>query len=69
MTEYCCNMFQRAVDYDDFAYYKAMEDSYRAITKDGWYIRDAQYDRPIASLEPFKYCPWCSKELKLNLKK
>ena len=28
------------------------EDSYNAITKDGWYIRDAQYDRPIASLEP-----------------
>ena len=45
MTEYCCNMFQRAVDYDDFAYYKAKEDSYRAITKDGWYIRDAQYDK------------------------
>ncbi|MGC2427245.1 MAG: hypothetical protein WA421_09430 [Nitrososphaeraceae archaeon] len=51
----------------DFRYFKAKEDSYNAITKDGWYIRDAQYDRPIASLEPFKYCPWCSKEL--NLKK
>jgi len=64
LTEYCsCNEFERAVDCDDIFYYKAKEDSYDAITKDGWYIRDAQYNRPIASVEPFLYCPWCSKKL------
>ena len=21
------------------------------------------YERPIDSLEPFKYCPWCAKKL------
>lgn len=64
MTEYCCSQFSNAVDYDDFAYYRTTEDSYHFITKDGWYIRDAQFDRPIASLEPFKYCPWCAASLK-----
>jgi hypothetical protein len=49
MIKYCCIEFEKAVDYDDFAYYKAKEDSYNAITKDGWYIHDNQYDRPIAS--------------------
>jgi len=50
MTEqYCCREFEKAVDYDDFCYYRAKEDSYRSITKDGWYLRDAQFDRPIAS--------------------
>ena len=52
MTEYCCRDFEKAVDYDDFAYYKAKEDSYNSTTKDGWYIRNAEFDRPIASLEP-----------------
>jgi hypothetical protein len=64
MTEYCCREFEKSVDYDDFCYYRAKEDSYNAITKDGWYMRDAQFNRPIASLEPFRYCPWSAKQLK-----
>ena len=47
----------KRIDYDDFCYYKAAEDSYSSISKDGLYIRDALSDRPIASLEPFKFCP------------
>jgi hypothetical protein len=57
------NYFENVKTCDDIFYCKAKEDSYDAITKDGWYIRDAQYNRPIASLEPFRYCPWCSKKL------
>jgi hypothetical protein len=63
MTEYCCKEFEKEVDYDDFCYYRVGEDSYNSITKDGWYIRNAEYDRPIASLEPFKRCPWCGTKL------
>jgi hypothetical protein len=63
MTEYCCREFGKTVDYD-FEYYRVEDDNYGVITKPVWYIRDAQYDRPIASLEPFKYCPWCTKKLK-----
>lgn len=52
--DYCtCNNFEKTVDYNDICYYKAKEDSYNAITKDGWYIRDAQYNGPIASLKPW----------------
>jgi len=59
--DYCtCNEFEKAVDYNDICYYRAKEDTYNTITKDGWYIRDAQFVRPVASLEPFKYYPWCS---------
>jgi len=29
----------KSIDYDDFCYYKAAEDSYISISKDGWYIR------------------------------
>jgi hypothetical protein len=29
----------KSIDYDDFCYYKAVEDSYISISKDGWYIR------------------------------
>ena len=54
----------KSIDYDDFCYYKAAEDFYSSISKDGLYIRDAPSDRPIASLEPFKFCPWCAKKLK-----
>jgi len=28
----------KSIDYDDFCYYKAAEDSYISISKDGWYI-------------------------------
>jgi len=64
MTEYCCREFEKSVQYDDLCYYRAIEDSPRSITKDDWYIRNAQFDRPIASLEPFQCCPWCTKKLK-----
>ena len=67
MTEYCCREFEKAVEYRDFAYCEAEEDTYRAITKDGWYIYNTQYNRPLASLKPFKYCPWCAAKLKQNL--
>lgn len=65
MTEYCCRESGKTADYD-FKYYRVEDDNYGAITKPDWYIRDAQYNRPIASLEPFKYCPWCAKKLKAN---
>jgi len=29
----------KSIDYDDFCYYKAAEDSYISISKDGWHIR------------------------------
>ena len=65
MIEYCnCSDFEKAVVINDFAYYKVEEDSYHSINKDGWYIRNATYIRPVASLEPFKFCPWCGKKLK-----
>jgi|SRR3954451_23698120 hypothetical protein len=32
------------------------------VRKAGWYIRSWVYDGPLASLEPFKHCPWCSKK-------
>jgi hypothetical protein len=63
MTEYCCSEFTKAVDYDDFKYYRVEEDNYGAIIKPGWYIRSAEFDRPIASLKPFKHCPWCAAKL------
>ena len=66
ITKHCCREFEKAVDSDDFCYFKANEDAYHSITKDGWYIRNSEFNRPIASLEPFKYCPWCSKELRRN---
>ena len=61
---YCCSEFEKAVDYDDFCYFKAKGDAYHSITKDGWYIRNSEFNRPIDSLEPFKYCSWCSAKLK-----
>ena len=35
MTKYCCREFEKAVDYDDFCYFKANEDAYHFIAKDG----------------------------------
>jgi len=61
--EYCCKDFEKSVEYD-VCYYKAKEDSYNAITEDGWYMRDAQFDMSIASLAPFRFFPWCVKRLK-----
>ena len=29
----------KSIDYDDFCYYMAAEDSYISISKDGWYVR------------------------------
>ncbi|MGC2597919.1 MAG: hypothetical protein WA395_07295 [Nitrososphaeraceae archaeon] len=49
MIEYCRKDFQKAVEYDEFSYYKAEEDSYNSIAKDGWYIRNSEFNRPIAS--------------------
>jgi hypothetical protein len=63
MIKHYCEDFEKAVNYDDFAYYRVEDDSYGAITKPGWYIHNAQYNRPIASLEPFKHCPWCAAKL------
>jgi hypothetical protein len=56
--------FEKSVDHDDVRYYRLEDDNFNAIKKQGWYIRDAQYDRPIALLEPFKHCPWCAAKLK-----
>lgn len=63
-TRYCCKDFQKAADYDSFHYYRVEDDNYRAITKPGWYVRNAESNGPVASLKPFKHCPWCAKELK-----
>ena len=63
MTEYCCSEFEKAVDYEDFRYYKVEDNVYHSIKRQvGTY--DYQYSAPIARLGPFKFCPWCVKELK-----
>ena len=36
--EYCCPNLKKAWN-NDVCYYKAKEDSYNAITKDGWYMQ------------------------------
>jgi hypothetical protein len=70
MTDYCnCKEFEKAVDYDDIKYYRLIDDNFHRIKKPGWYIRSWAYDGPTASLEPFKYCPWCAKELTKPLKR
>jgi hypothetical protein len=38
------------------------DDRFNAVKKQGWYIGHG-LDGPIASLEPFRHCPWCSKKL------
>ena len=49
MIKHCCQDFEKAVNYDDFAYYRVEDDNYGAITKPGWYIHNAQYNRPIGA--------------------
>ena len=59
MSDYCnCNDFEKAVDYKDIRYYRPEDDKFNAM-KAGWYIYSLSYERPIASLELFRYCPWC----------
>ncbi|HEY7080656.1 MAG TPA: hypothetical protein VH500_13205 [Nitrososphaeraceae archaeon] len=61
---YCsCNEFEKAVDYNDTRYYRPEDARFNAVKKAGWYIYSMGYERPVASLEPFKYRPWCSKKL------
>jgi len=61
--DYCSrNDFEKAADYNDIRYYRPEDDRYNAIKK-GWYIYSTGFERPVASLEPFKYCQWCSKKL------
>ena len=60
MTEYCCKEFEKAVYYDDFRYYRLEDSGHRPIKKAGWHLHNIQYDRLLASREPFKYCPLCS---------
>jgi hypothetical protein len=61
--DYCnCNEFEKAIDYNDIKYCKP-ENEVNPIKKAGWYIYSLSYRRPIITLEPFKYCPWCSKKL------
>ena len=36
MTEYRCREFERAVDYEDFSYYRVGEVNYGSIRKTGW---------------------------------
>ena len=61
--DYCnCNDFEKAVDYNDIRSYRPEDDRFTAVKKGGSYY-DMVYQRPIASLEPFKYCPWCSKKI------
>jgi hypothetical protein len=63
MTNYCnYNEFEKAVDYKDIRYYRPEDDWFKAVKKQDWYIRSWAYG-PIASLEPFRHCPWCSKKL------
>ena len=62
--DYCsCNEFERAVDYNDIRYHKPEDDGFNAAKKVGWYMYSMGYERPVASLEPFRYCPWCAKKL------
>jgi hypothetical protein len=35
MTEYCCSEFEKAVDYNDFRYYRPEDDVYNTIKKAG----------------------------------
>jgi hypothetical protein len=64
MSDYCdCDDFEKAVDYNDIRYYRIEDDRFNAVKKAGWYIRSWAYDAPNASLEPFRYCPLCSKKL------
>lgn len=60
-----CNFkeFKKAIDYNDIRYYRPEGDRFNAVKKAGWYIYDMGHKRPNASLEPFRYCPWCSKKL------
>jgi hypothetical protein len=60
---HCCSDFKKAVDYNDIRYYRPEDDRFNAVKQAGWYIYDMGYQRPVASLEPFKYCPWCLKKL------
>ena len=62
--DYCnSHEFEKAVDFNDIRYYRPEDDRFNAVKKAGWYMYSMGYDRPIVSLEPFKYCPWCSKKL------
>jgi len=62
--EYCnCNMFQKAVNSQNFRYYRPEDDSYNGVEESGWYIYAWGYQGAIASLKPFQYCPWCAKKL------
>ena len=59
MTNYCdCNDFKKAVDYNDIRYYRTEDDRFNEVGVRSW-----AYDGRIASLEPFRHCPWCSKKL------
>jgi|GEM_PF-4359601 hypothetical protein len=60
--DYCsCNEFEKAIFYDDIQCFGPEGNRYNAIKKQGWYIFDMGYQRLIASLESFKYCPWTEK--------
>ena len=62
--DYCsCNEFGKAVDYNDIRYYRQEDDRFNAVKKAGWYMYSMGYERPVASLEPFKYCSWCAEKL------
>jgi hypothetical protein len=60
---YRCTEFEKAVDYNDIRYYRPEEDRFNSV-KSGWYMYSIDNERPsTTSLEPFAYCPWCSKKL------
>ena len=62
--DYCnSNEFEKTVDYNVIRYYRPEEDRFSAMKKAGWYMYSFAYSGPIASLEPFKYFPWCEKKL------
>jgi hypothetical protein len=62
--DYCnCNEFEKAIDFNDIRYCKPEDDRFNTVRKAGWHMYSMGYERSIASIEPFKYCPWCSKKL------
>ena len=66
--DYCnCDEFDKAVEFQDIRYYKSEDDRFGVVKKPGWYMYAWGYQGVIASLEPFKYCPWCAKKLEKGL--
>ncbi|HEY7079746.1 MAG TPA: hypothetical protein VH500_08595 [Nitrososphaeraceae archaeon] len=51
------------VGFEDIRYYMSKDDRFGVVKKPVWYMYAWGYQAVIASLEPFKYCPWCAKEL------